>query len=82
MALWDGLSIKDWWDSLAGDGAHNRKAMASLTLLTTWEIWNERNARVFKKKFAPPQIVLERIKREARLWVTAGAKRLGEIMPR
>ena len=60
----------------------NRKAMASLTLLVVWEIWNERNARVFNKKFASPVVILEKIKREARMWVTAGAKHLGEIMPR
>ena len=60
----------------------NRKAMASLTRLVTWEIWNERNARVFNKKFTSPVVILDRVKREARMWVSAGAKCLGEIMPR
>ena len=59
----------------------NRKALASITLLASWEIWNERNARVFRNKFAPPTVVFNKIKAEARLWVVAGAKRLGEIMP-
>ena len=58
------------------------KAMASLTLLTTWELWNERNARVFNNKHSPPLVILDRIKREARMWVLAGAKRMGEMMPR
>jgi hypothetical protein len=67
---------------MAGEHATNRKAMASITLLVTWEIWNERNDRVFHNKSAPLHVMLDRIKREARLWVIAGAKRLGDIMPR
>jgi hypothetical protein len=50
-------------------------------LLTVWEIWKERNARVFWNKLSPSFVILEGIKCEARLWVLAGAKRLGELMP-
>jgi hypothetical protein len=57
-------------------------SMASITLLVTWEVWNERNARVFHNKSAPLHVMLDRVKREARLWVIAGAKRMGQIMPR
>ena len=78
---WDGLSIKSWWSLMTEGPTQNRKAAASLTLLTSWEIWNERNDRVFRNKHAPPFVVLDKIKKEARLWVLAGAKRLGEIMP-
>jgi hypothetical protein len=59
----------------------SRKTISSLTLLVTWEIWNERSARVFRNKHAPSQVILEKIKSEARLWVRAGAKHLGNIMP-
>ena len=59
----------------------NRKALASLTLLVSWEIWCERNARVFNKNDIPFFVLLEKIKKEARLWVLAGAKRLGDLMP-
>ena len=61
-------------------GPH-RKAMASLTLPGSWELWNERNTRVFKKKFAPPFVLLDKIKKEASLWFVAGAKCLSAIMP-
>jgi hypothetical protein len=37
------------------------------------KIWNERNARVFRNKHV---IILDKIKRESRLWVTADAKQL------
>jgi hypothetical protein len=53
----------------------NHKAMATIRLSTSWEIWNERN------NHARPMVILDKIKIEACLWVTAGAKRLGEIIP-
>ena len=58
----------------------NRKAMASLVLLTSWEIWNERNARVFRNKHASSINMLAKIKHEAKLWVLVEAKCLGELM--
>jgi hypothetical protein len=78
---WVGLSINNWWNQMTSGATPNRRAIASLSLLVTWEIWAERNARVFHNKHAPPSVMLDKIKREARLWVLAGAKRLGEIMP-
>ena len=71
-------SLSSWWTHMA----RRSKAMATLTLLTTWTIWNERNARVFQKKSTPPQIILRNLKEEARLWVLAGSKRLSNLMPR
>lgn len=59
----------------------NRKALASLAMLVAWEIWNERNARVFRKKHTPSSVFFDLVKKETRLWVLAGAKRLGEMMP-
>jgi hypothetical protein len=63
-------------------GAHmlNRKAMATLILLISKEVWSERNARVFRNKQASSHVVFDMIKREARVWVIAGAKHLGEMM--
>jgi hypothetical protein len=77
-AQWANLDMAAWWSMMAG----GRKAMASLTLLVSWEVWNERNARVFRAKNAPPQVVFDNIKKEGRLWIIAGAKKLGEMMPR
>jgi hypothetical protein len=78
---WTGLSIFAWWKMMVGGTSPDRKVISSLTLLVTWEIWNERNARVFRNKQAPLHVVLDRVKSEARLWVTAGARHLGNIMP-
>ena len=78
---WTNLNFNNWW-LLMTNVYPNRKAVASLTLLTAWEIWSERNTRVFKKKSAPSFVIFERVKREARLWALAGAKHLGNLMPR
>ena len=75
---WTDLSLSSWWLKMTSP---SRKALASITLLASWEIWNERNARVFWNKFASPAVVFNKNKADARLWVIAGAKRLGEIMP-
>jgi hypothetical protein len=66
---------------LADGAIPHRKALASLTLLIVWEIWNERNARVFRNKQFPSLIILDKIKVEARLRMIAGAKKLGSILP-
>jgi hypothetical protein len=78
---WEGLSIEDWWRRMSYDARINRKAMASLTMLVSWEVWCERNARVFRNKLAPSFVVFDRIKSESKLWVLAGAKCLGDFMP-
>jgi hypothetical protein len=58
----------------------NCKAMKSLTMLVSWTIWKERNARVFNNKAAPTTILFAAIKREVKLWVAAGAKHLSFVM--
>ena len=73
-------SVKKWWVKRTDDRNPNWHAMTSLIMLTSWTIWNERNARVFRQKFAPPPILLQTIIGEAKLWVTAGAKKLGTII--
>jgi hypothetical protein len=50
--------------------------VASLSLLTVWEIWKERNARIFSNKHSPTFVIIDNIKSEAgllsrvqRVWV-------------
>lgn len=74
-------SVKEWWTKRSDSSNANREAMASLTMLVCWTVWNERNAWVFRNKSVLPTILLNFIKEEARLWVTAGPKRLGRILP-
>jgi hypothetical protein len=70
-------SLDDWWLGMTGSSSPNRKAVASITILASWKIWNERNVWVFRNKHVTPSVIFEKIKkRELKLWVTAGAKRL------
>jgi hypothetical protein len=40
----------------------NRKAIASITLLITWEIWNEMNARISSSKHVCPLVIFDKKK--------------------
>jgi hypothetical protein len=71
------LNINEWWSSLADSSTSQRKALASLTLLTVWMIWNERNAKVFQNKFSPTFVILNKFKKETHLWVLDGCQEVG-----
>ena len=47
-----------------------------MLLLAAWEIWNERNAGVFRNVASMPISIIDIIKRNAALWGAAGAKHL------
>jgi hypothetical protein len=49
------------------------KAMSSLNVLTSFEIWKERNAMVFKYHVTFPAIIIAKIKGE-RIWSFAREK--------
>ena len=66
-------SLKSWWFGMTGAPSPNHKAISSLTLHTTREIWNERNAQVYRNKHAPPTVIFDNIKKETKVWVIAGA---------
>jgi hypothetical protein len=78
---WAGLDIQHWWTNLAEGSNHLQKGLASLVLLTVWAIWQERNDRIFRRKLSPTFVILDKIKCEAKLWVLAGARRLGDLIP-
>ena len=75
-------SVRVCWIKAVGAGDQHRKALASVMMLVSWEIWKERNARIFRNMAAPTTIVVSRIKEEARLWALAGAKHLSLLMSR
>jgi hypothetical protein len=82
-SLWSNFEmVKDWWLSFIYPNGTRRKSFASLVMLTSWKIWNERNARVFRNVASMPSVIVNKIKGEAVIWWTAGAKHLGSIIPR
>ena len=82
VSSWDNFNcVQDWWTHMTVNDSARRKAIASLTMLISWELWTERNARVFRHKSTLPSVILGRIKDEAQTWVKAGAKHLEFILP-
>jgi hypothetical protein len=53
--------------------------LKSAVTLITWELWKERNARVFSNKASMPLAVMQKIKDESKNWILAGAKHLADI---
>jgi hypothetical protein len=49
-------------------------------MLISWEIWKERNERVFNNKSSLPSIVMQKIRDEGKDWVLANAKNLAELL--
>ena len=72
-------SVVQWWHTVGTSTASPCKAVRSMTLLVTWELWREQNARIFEHQHKSPTVLIAKIKEEARLWCSAGAKRLREI---
>jgi len=56
------------------------KALRSLLLLVNWEIWKERNARIFDRCESSTIALLTKIKQEAWAWGIAGARHLLSIL--
>ncbi|KAF8650663.1 hypothetical protein HU200_063815 [Digitaria exilis] len=53
-----------------------KKAVRALVMLVTWEIWKERNARIFRHHESSALLLFTKIKSEASDWCLAGAKHL------
>jgi len=75
-------SVQDWWDMITTSTTVSRKAGRSLTLLVIWELWKERNARVFRRREASTLTLMTNIKAEAAAWMLAGAKDLALLLSR
>ena len=75
-------SLLQWWRTVGTVTGVPCKAVRSLALLVTWELWREQNARIFKYRHQrSPTMLIAKIKEEARLWCSAGAKRLRQVLP-
>jgi hypothetical protein len=75
-------TVHDWWLKTINTGGHTKKAIVSVMMLVTWEIWKKRNARIFRNTASPETIVVANIKEEAHLWALVGAKHLRALMSR
>jgi hypothetical protein len=58
------------------------KATNNLALLMTWEIWKERNDRVFNHYESSVATILAKIRSESSIWIVAGVKGLTTLLTR
>jgi len=71
-------SLQDWWVRLRSFlPPTKRKGFNTLFSLITWELWKERNARVFRNAATPVPQLVQTISHFGEQWVLAGAKKLG-----
>ncbi|KAF7016611.1 hypothetical protein CFC21_030182 [Triticum aestivum] len=69
---WEGMvSVKEWWRINTFGRSQSRRPLVFLILIS-WEIWNERNARVFFNNVTPVVVLVTHIKAEASSGCLAG----------
>lgn len=73
--------IEEWWRIVCYSGHLPRRATASMVILITWEIWIERNARIFKRRFSSPLDLVLKIREEGRAWTLAEGKYWEQLIP-
>lgn len=74
-------TLPDWW--LIGRKRlpkQQRQPFDSLVLLGCWEIWKERNRRVFTSTCMQPTELSAHIRAEGRNWISAGFSTLGDLL--
>jgi hypothetical protein len=52
-----------------------------MIMLTAWELWRERNNRVFNRSSRAPEEVFRAVQDEARMWIRAGNRGLETVLP-
>jgi hypothetical protein len=80
---WDQTAdMGEWFTGLVTAAAPSvRPGMRSMATLTIWELWIERNSRVFKKVARSVQQIVYTIQDEARTWAFAGNRGLELLLP-
>ena len=75
-------SVLEWWSALAGTRGIPHRGLKSIVIFVCWEVWMERNARIFNRTEAPSFVVTTKIRDETTLWIVAGAKHVAHLIGR
>ena len=70
-------SVQIWWENLDRTPSTARRGLRSIIILVCWEVWNERNVRIFKRKESAPMHLLQKIRKR----LTCGQWRKQTISP-
>jgi hypothetical protein len=60
-------SVQTWWEDLDRTPSTARRGLRSIIILVCWEVWNERNARIFERKEYNPHQCISSIRSMKRL---------------
>lgn len=75
-------NLSQWYVDLGNSGQRTKRdGLRSMIILTLWEIWKERNRRIFSKVTMAPDQLFRAIQDEARTWIRAGNKGLELVIP-
>jgi hypothetical protein len=72
--------VLDYWHAIAKTPTSSPKGLRTAIMLIAWEIWKERNERVFSNKSTLPSVIMHKIREEGKDWILAGAKNLAELV--
>ncbi|KAG2648901.1 hypothetical protein PVAP13_1NG072050 [Panicum virgatum] len=72
------MELHQWWKHIRQmQVKERRRGLDTLVMLILWCLWKERNARLFDNLSSNALEVQDRIKVDIKLWIDAGATRLG-----
>jgi hypothetical protein len=66
--------MKEWWNEAIDKQGQSTKAMVSLAMFISWEIWKGRNARVFWNNASALSMLVAKLKEEVALWSHLGLR--------
>jgi hypothetical protein len=72
--------VFEYWQAMANTSTSSPKGLRTAIMLISWEIWKERNERVFNNKSSLPSVIMHKIREEGKDWVLAGAKGLAVLL--
>jgi len=76
-----GTTIQEWWNnSMQGLGKKDKQRMAALMIYTSWNVWKERNRRIFQGVAVLPSRILALIKEEMKLRELACGRRQSNLV--
>ena len=79
----NGESLTSWWQRSSSAMTKDKaKTWRSIIALVWWNIWKERNARVFTNSSCSARPLFEKIQVEAKDWIDAGRRRVLQLVER
>jgi hypothetical protein len=75
------VSLEKWWNgSVRGRTKLQKRQIAALQMYMVWNLWKERNRRIFQGVFMAAPAVLHLIKQELKFRVSALGARAGAFV--